>query len=68
MSAQYARSLRYRIAQCDWLLKNIGTIWPDWRRAEEDACQEAIDFLEDLRDGRRNELADITVDITREKN
>ena len=54
MIVQYARSLRYRISQCDYILESIG--WPASRTHDEDEQQEAVDFIFDLRQEYREEL------------
>ena len=54
MSAQYARSLRYQIEQCDFLLETVG--WPNHQQHTEDEQQNAVDFLYNLKLGYRAEL------------
>jgi len=61
MSARYVQSLRYQVKQCDFLLRHIGT--PDPSLDEE--CQDAIDFLYDLKLGYEREIADVGADMAR---
>ena len=68
MSARYVQSLRYNVQQCDWLLNNIGYIvnakgTPDLSQDEE--CNDAIDFLYDLKLGYEREIADVSADMAR---
>ena len=68
MSARYVQSLRYNVQQCDWLLNNIGYIvnakgTPDLSQDEE--CNDAIDFLYDLKLGYEREIADVGADMAR---
>ena len=68
MSARYGQSLRYNVQQCDWLLNNIGYIvnakgTPDLSQDEE--CNDAIDFLYDLKLGYEREIADVSADMAR---
>ncbi len=52
---RYQESLTYNIAMCDFLLRTVG-----WDSDEDsDLQQEAVDFLNALRDGWRAELHDI---------
>ena len=61
MSIRYVQSLRYHVQQCDWLLANIGTR----DESQDEECQEAIDFLEDLKLGYLREIADGGADMAR---
>ena len=52
---RYQESLTYNIAMCDFLLRTVG-----WDSDEDsDLQQEAVDFLNALRDGWRAELRDM---------
>ena len=60
--SQLRRSLRYNIQQCDWLLANIGTMIP----SQDEACQDSIDFLYELKLGYEREIADISAQMARQ--
>jgi len=61
MSARYIQSLRYHVKQCDFLLRHIGTPCPDY----DEECQDAIDFLQDLKLGYERDIADVRADMAR---
>jgi hypothetical protein len=61
MSNQYIQSLRWHVKQCGWLLANIGTMIP----SQDEECQEAIDFLQDLKDGYERDIADVSAGMAR---
>ena len=61
MSARYLQSLRFNVAQCDWLLALLPTA--DFATTEE--CADAIDFLYDLKLGYEREIADVGADMAR---
>jgi len=52
---RYAQSLNYNISMCDFLLRTVG--WTD--EDELDLQQEAVDFLEGLRQRYRWELEEL---------
>lgn len=59
MSARYIQSLRYHIQQCNWINDNIGT--PD--EAEDENCQDAIDFIDDLRLGYERQIEEVAAQM-----
>ena len=61
MSARYIQSLRYHVKQCDWLINNIGTPDP----SQDEFCQDAIDFLQDLKLGYERDIVDVGADMAR---
>ena len=61
MSARYIQSLRYHVQQCDWLINNIGTPDP----SQDEFCQDAIDFLQDLKLGYERDIVDVGADMAR---
>ncbi len=63
MSIRYIQSLRYHVQQCDFLLRHIGT--PDPSLDEE--CQDAIDFLQDLKLGYERDIADVSAGMARQE-
>jgi hypothetical protein len=63
MSIRYIQSLRYHVKQCDWLLANIGTMIP----SQDEECQEAIDFLQDLKLGYERDIADVSAGMARQE-
>ena len=63
MSIRYIQSLRYHVQQCDFLLSHIGT--PDPSLNEE--CQDAIDFLQDLKLGYERDIADVSAGMARQE-
>jgi hypothetical protein len=63
MSNQYIQSLRWHVKQCGWLLANIGTMIP----SQDEECQEAIDFLQDLKLGLERDIADSAARIARQE-
>jgi hypothetical protein len=62
MSKQYIQSLRWHVKQCDWLLANIGTMIP----SQDEECQEAIDFIYDLKLGYERDIADVSAGMARQ--
>ena len=61
MSVRYIQSLQYHVQQCDWLLNNIGTPDP----SQDEFCQDAIDFLQDLKLGYERDIADVRAGMAR---
>jgi|TARA_B100001245_G_C22649398_1_gene318921 gamma-glutamylcyclotransferase (GGCT)/AIG2-like uncharacterized protein YtfP len=62
MSARYLQSLRFNVAQCDWLLAHVAGV-----DSMEEECLDAIDFLEDLKAGYQRERADVSVQMARQE-
>ena len=63
MNTSYIHSLCYNVKQCNWLLANIGTMIP----SQDEACQEAIDFLQDLKLGLERDIADVSAGMARQE-
>ena len=59
---QYLLSLRYNVAQCDFILESIG--WPTDHR--EDDQQNCVDFVYDLKLGYQREIADLSAGEARQ--
>ena len=64
MSARYLQSLRYNIMQCDWLNANIGTPM-NADESEDESCQDAIDFLDNLKNQWEREIEDVSAQMYR---
>ena len=63
MSTSYIHSLCYNVKQCNWLLANIGTMIP----SQDEECQEAIDFIYDLKLGLERDIADSAARMARQE-